>query len=182
MSDSPPKKPATLSLRAYARHRGCTLRAVQKALENGRIALAPDGKINPEECDRTWELLSDPSKKREAKVKRVMKHAEKFNEAKATREDYTSRLMRLKYEQQAGKLVDAAVVKKRAFENMRSLREAILNVPNQIAVELASETDPIKCGNLLTLELTRCLEEMSAPRISAAEAALEQPSEETDED
>lgn len=169
-----------MSLRAYARHRGCTLRAVQKALENARIALAPDGKIDPVESDASWELLSDPSKQRSAKVKRVMKHAEKFNAAKATREDYTSRIMRLKFEQQCGKLVDAGVVRKRAFESARALREAILNVPNQIAVELASEVDPIKCGNLLTRELTRVLEELSAPRIEAAEVV--EPVEDEDED
>ena len=43
-----------LSRRAYGRHRGVSLAAVQKALRAGRITLLPDGTIDPEAADKTW--------------------------------------------------------------------------------------------------------------------------------
>lgn len=49
-----------LSRRAYARHRGVHEKAVRKALETGRIALEPDGTINPEKADAAWRSGSDP--------------------------------------------------------------------------------------------------------------------------
>lgn len=60
---------ALLSQRAYAKHRGVTLRAVQKAIEGGRIKTTLDEKgrpkIDPVESDKRWEMLTDPSKQRE---------------------------------------------------------------------------------------------------------------------
>jgi hypothetical protein len=47
-----------LSLRGYAKHRGCTLSAVQKAIEKGRITTVADGngntKIDPGVADIQW--------------------------------------------------------------------------------------------------------------------------------
>lgn len=167
-----------LSQRKYAEHRGVTLRAVQKAIQMGRIALSSNKKLDVEACDIAWELATDPRKQRDSgerkKVvpRRVRKNAEKFAEARASSEDYKAKFARLKFEQQLGKLVDAEVVRKRAFEQGRALREAILNLPNQIGVELAGETDAAKLISMLERELTRCLEEVSAPRLEAAAASL----------
>lgn len=55
-----------LSQRAYALHRkgrqlpGGTLRAVQKALEDGRIRIGADGRIDPRQADREWEANTAP--------------------------------------------------------------------------------------------------------------------------
>jgi hypothetical protein len=46
--------PMGLSQRGYARHRRCTLAAVQKALATGRITAGPDGLIDAATADRTW--------------------------------------------------------------------------------------------------------------------------------
>ena len=51
--------------REYARHRGCALRAVQKAIEANRISLVEvDGakKIDSEQADRDWLARTDPAK------------------------------------------------------------------------------------------------------------------------
>lgn len=52
--------------REYARHRGCALRAVQKAIDAGRIKVVagPDGKpkIDAEQADRDWVQNTDPAK------------------------------------------------------------------------------------------------------------------------
>lgn len=51
--------------REYARHRGCALRAVQKAIEAKRISVVDvDGKqkIDSEQADRDWLANTDPAK------------------------------------------------------------------------------------------------------------------------
>ena len=44
---------AIISLWGYARHRGVSLRAVQKAIQSGRIRTTADGKITPRRRMRT---------------------------------------------------------------------------------------------------------------------------------
>lgn len=55
-----------MSQRAYSRHRGCALRAVQKAIEAGRITLVtgPDGKqyVDQVQADRDWDRNTDQAK------------------------------------------------------------------------------------------------------------------------
>jgi hypothetical protein len=48
-----------LSLRAYGRHRGVTLAAVQKALKTHRITALPDGTIDPEIADPAWNAAAE---------------------------------------------------------------------------------------------------------------------------
>src|SRR5271167_59227 len=43
-----------ISLRAYARMRGCSLTAVQKAIASKRITPLPDGTIDPERANQEW--------------------------------------------------------------------------------------------------------------------------------
>ncbi|WP_341238034.1 hypothetical protein [uncultured Limnobacter sp.] len=48
--------------REYARHRGVTLRAVQKAIESGRIVLDENKKIDAAQADKDWVLNTDISR------------------------------------------------------------------------------------------------------------------------
>ena len=43
-----------ISLRAYAKARGCSLTAVQKAIATKRITRLPDGSIDAERANREW--------------------------------------------------------------------------------------------------------------------------------
>ena len=43
-----------VSLRAYARMRGCSLTAVQKAISSKRITTLPDGTIDAERANQEW--------------------------------------------------------------------------------------------------------------------------------
>jgi hypothetical protein len=78
--------------------------------------------------------------------------------SKARKEHWAAETARLKYEELAGKLVDAEAVAKQAFDLGRTIREAIMGIPDRIAGELASETDPHRVHVLLTKELTTALE------------------------
>src|SRR5437667_3181368 len=52
---------AGLSQRGYARRRGVTHRAVQKAIKAGRITTNPDGTIDPARADAQWTANTDPA-------------------------------------------------------------------------------------------------------------------------
>src|SRR5947208_15967936 len=52
---------AGLSQRGYARHRGVTHRAVQKAIKAGRITTNSDGTIDPARADAQWVANTDPA-------------------------------------------------------------------------------------------------------------------------
>src|SRR5215468_8124655 len=64
-----------LSLRAYARDRGVSHTAVQKALKAGRIPLEADGSIDPAVADAAWNAAADrarPNGARPADAARVL--------------------------------------------------------------------------------------------------------------
>src|SRR4029450_2483472 len=51
-----------LSARAYARHRGVSHTAVQKALRAGRIVALPDGTIDPTVGDAAWNAAAEAAR------------------------------------------------------------------------------------------------------------------------
>lgn len=53
-----------LSIRAYARHRGVSHAAVQKAIASGRITTLPSGRIDPVRADQEWADSTDRAKPR----------------------------------------------------------------------------------------------------------------------
>ncbi|OFZ54968.1 MAG: hypothetical protein A2428_03075 [Bdellovibrionales bacterium RIFOXYC1_FULL_54_43] len=150
-----------LSLRAYAKHRGVALQAVQKAVKSGRITLVKGAKgkkgIDPASADRQWDETTDPGMQRSQKSEATGT----FQQARAMREAYRAKEAKLAYEERIGKLVSAERIKTEAFECARMVRDSILNIPNRIAHELAGETDPGKVHALLTVELNKALEELA---------------------
>jgi hypothetical protein len=58
-----------LSIRAYARRRGVSHTAVQKAIKEGRISRGDDGKIDPVKADREWGANTIPAPESTAREK-----------------------------------------------------------------------------------------------------------------
>lgn len=69
MSGETSGAPLRLSIKGYARYRGCSRPAVQKAIKTGRIALGDDGLIDVTAADAAWELNTDPATARARLVK-----------------------------------------------------------------------------------------------------------------
>lgn len=59
-----------LSIRAYARHRGVSHVAVQKAIKAGRIPVEPDGTVDPAKADAAWKRATDPGRARKPEATR----------------------------------------------------------------------------------------------------------------
>jgi hypothetical protein len=180
-----------MSLRAYARHRGVSLRAVQKALQSGRIAAREDGRLDAETADVNWtrntaprpRAVSKPASPVEktdlppASPQSARHHADpphrdpgepprlesglEYSKARAVRESYLARLAKIEFEERTEKLVSRDEMKVAAFNRYRTFRDLILNIPDRLAAVLAAETDPRRVHELLSTEIRKALTEFS---------------------
>jgi hypothetical protein len=174
----------TGSLRAYSRHRGCALRAVQKAIEAGRIQVESDGSVDFEKADAAWEARTHPTRgKTEAVVSKQAAHRSSavtegarieasdrktkiltevdYYREHAEHEQAKKQLLLLKLAVQEGRLVEREVEEASGRAVATETRDAILGVPDRISAILAAETQPARVHELLTDELMTALERLS---------------------
>jgi len=157
---------AILSQRAYARHRGVALSAVQKAIETGRISTQPDGRIDSEQADVAWEQNTTrhapPITKRGQDEDDVsIFGASQYTKARAVREYYQAKLARIEYEERVARLVAKDEMKIAAFNKFRQFRDHMLNIPDRVAAMVAAQTEAAKCYELLANEIRRALNEFA---------------------
>jgi hypothetical protein len=141
---------AAVSLRAYAKHRGVTLKAVQKAIESGRIHTTAEGKIEPERADADWARNTGPKVRRSAPAVATAPRVESsrpepvsggldYAMARAIIANYEARLVKLDYEERIKKLVKADEVSIAAFNLFRMFRDRLLNMPDRVVGALLAE-------------------------------------------
>ena len=90
---------------------------------------------------------------------------------------FKAKLTEIKYLEQAGRLVDADEVGRRAFERGRKTRDAILLVPSRFAAELAVITDPHEIEVFLTRELIKALDKIVVEESNQLETKEVKPNE-----
>jgi pyruvate/2-oxoglutarate dehydrogenase complex dihydrolipoamide acyltransferase (E2) component len=152
-----------MSLRAYARHRGVSLRAVQKALQSGRISTREDGRLDADVADVNWARNTAPRPQPPAKARAakpaaphqsVHHHSDtprrepteplkvesglEYSKARAVRETYMARLAKIDFEERTAKLVSSDEVQVAAFNRFRQFRDGMLNIPDRLAAVLAA--------------------------------------------
>ena len=120
---------AILSQRAYARHRGMRLSAVQKAIRSGRISTLPDGQIDSDMADEEWGQNTTPR----------FEGSSALLKARTYHEVYKGRSAELEYKRLLGELVPAAEVKAETFNVERLRRDAMLNIPDRVCAAIAAE-------------------------------------------
>lgn len=81
-----------------------------------------------------------------------------LNESRARREHYQAELAKLEVDHRRSELVAADAVKKEAFSVAKTVREALINIPDRVANLLAAETDATAIHMALTQEITQALE------------------------
>lgn len=149
----------------YARRRGITQEAVRRAIQNGRLVESivtnerGRQRIIPSLADAEWDKNTQHHRRSqpEVQVEDDLLDIPNFNESRAKREAYQAELARLEYEEKQGTLVNAEAVKKEAFRTARLVRDAMLNIPDRIAAELAAETDAFAAHKRLTDEIRTAL-------------------------
>jgi len=143
---------AAVSLRAYAKHRGVTLKAVQKAIQSGRIQTTPDGKIDAGQADADWERNTGPKVRRTAasappapppmehpRAEAVASGTFDYAKARAIIAHYEARLAKIDYEERIKKLINADEVSVAAFNLFRMFRDRMLNIPDRVVGALIAE-------------------------------------------
>lgn len=81
-----------------------------------------------------------------------------LTEAKIFQTIYQGKIAQLKYETEKGRLIDRQEVEQAAFSLARQVRDHILAIPERVAGEFASITDPAEMRERLYQELITALE------------------------
>jgi hypothetical protein len=160
-----------LSLRGYARHRGVSLTAVQKALHSGRISATADGMIDSDHADAEWKAKTRPGQRRGSQPATAAREPERseptaasgldYFRARAVRENYLARLAKIEFEEKTAKLISRDEVQVAAFTRGRTARDNLLNIPDRLAATLAAEPDADKVHQILTGEIRKALDELA---------------------
>lgn len=156
------KEPQLLTQAGYAKHRGITRQAVFIAVTDGRISTIKNGKkrsIDPVIADKEWARNT-------SKENYVLEEPVDTSEpvayalSRAKKEKYNAKIAKLEFEERSGRLVCAEKIKKDAFKLGRNIRDSILNIPDRVAAQLASETEAFEVHKILKDELTKALSEL----------------------
>ena len=168
---------ALLSLRAYAKHRGVSLAAVQKAIRSARITTTESGSIDSDRADAEWNAKTRPGQKRADRPEAVANVAPfvepsrsdsgngglDYFRARAVRENYLARLAKIEFEEKTAKLISRDEVQVAAFTKARTVRDNLLNIPDRLAATLAAESDSDKVHQMLTEEIRKALDDLAGP-------------------
>lgn len=161
----PGRKPKGASLRAFAASVGVTHPAVIKAIRSGRLSasIAKDAKGHPRIVDVVLALS-------EWKAGATKPHASTAN-GRPPREPMPGTLteaqlrvaaqreikLKLENDRTEGHIIDAGQARREAFNAARIVRDGLLNIPDRIAAQVASETDPGRVYRLLEGEIRNAL-------------------------
>lgn len=132
-----------VSIRGYAKHRGVSHTAVEKAVKQGRIRIV-DGKIDVEQADRDWNRNSSPVNKPETAPRAAasvepLVAGPSFAQSRAVREAYEARLAKLTYEERIKKLINADEMRVAAYNFSRMIRDRVLGVPDRVVGAVLAE-------------------------------------------
>jgi hypothetical protein len=170
-----------MSIREYARRRGVTHRAVQQAIEAGRIDVRREqrGKkqvyfIDPVTADKQWDERSDHTFKRsKTKGEKAAQPGQPvqpvgpttsstlYGQAKTARETYAAKMAELQYRERAGELVSADGVKTLFFEIAKTVQTNMLNIPDRVSSLIAAEGNEKVVHDILTHEIRVSLQRLA---------------------
>jgi hypothetical protein len=173
-----------VSLRAYARMRGCSLPAVQKAIKSKRITLLPDGSIDPERANQEWErnTLSGTAPTRTQATPRggsakatvppappvVPQPASAMSDpvgqylrSRAVNETFKAKISQLEYEERSRKLIPATRASEYAAMFSAIVKDALLSMPDRLAPMLAAVDNEKTIHRMLLAEVTAVLKKVN---------------------
>ncbi len=149
----------SVSLREYARRRGVSHTAVQKAVAAGRISTEPDGTIDPDRADIEWEAntrqAQDPRQPEEEGMT--------YRKARKMRLLYEAKLLKLELDEQNGIIGVEKELCREVFIRARQVRDRLMTVPRRLGPMCAAEKDPDAIRRMLREALTEALDAIASP-------------------
>lgn len=142
----------------YARMRGCNLRTVSDAINQGQITARKDGKnvwIDPEKADKEWDLNRNRQGKSSGKA-----GVDEYSKARTLREKAAAEKAVLQVAEIKGTLIKKEDVRRQGFEAGRKIRSALESLPSRLAPNVAVITDPHECEIFMKEEIEKILVEL----------------------
>jgi hypothetical protein len=161
-----------VSIRGYARMRGCTEGAVRKAIAAKRITPNPDGTINPERANQEWakntfagKTLHEAARPATAQPRTpprppaIPQSPEVTNDpvaaylrARAVSETFKAKIAQMEYEERAGKLMQATKAGEYAMQFSAIVSDALSAWPDRLTPLVAATTDESVVHKILSNE------------------------------
>jgi hypothetical protein len=167
-----------MGIRAYARLRGVSHTAVEKAIKAGRITRNPDGTIDSEQADREWTRRTVPqvNRSKAAPAARVVAMpppepglppgapadpVTSYLRARAVNETFKAKVSQLEYEERSGKLIPAARAAEYAAMFSAVVKDALTALPDRLAPMLAAVDDEKAIHRMLAVEVAAVLKKVN---------------------
>ncbi len=128
---------------------------MQRAVQDGRIHLEEDGKIDPERADREWIENTDPARK--------LPENAKLLEQRMRKAKIDADRAQIELDERRGKLVSVDGMTRRWFEVSRRTRDRLMSVGARLAGTLAQETDAREVHRIIDDEIAEALAGLSQP-------------------
>jgi hypothetical protein len=156
----------------YARHRkarkldGATHTAIQRATDSGRIKRDRDGQYDFLKCDAAWSANSRPHAKRSVarsseRTPEVKDQANNFAIARGVKEGYLAGLAKLQYEKQMGNLLPREDIRAAVERTLTQFKAKLLPIGDRLSAELAIESDPIRCREIVDSPIRDALTDLA---------------------
>jgi phage terminase Nu1 subunit (DNA packaging protein) len=166
-----------VSIREYARQRGCSHTAVQKAIKVGKLSAAITGTakdtlIDVDTANAEWPK-GEQENQREAQAAsapdklpvgssgnaELSKTSTTYAQSRAVREAYAARLAKLDFEKKSGKLVEAAAVEEKWTDIATTVRTRVLGISSKAKQRIPGLTvQQYKILDLIVVEALEALE------------------------
>jgi hypothetical protein len=175
-----------MTLTEYARHKGVELRAVKRAIEEGRlpkevIKFGSNQRklIIVSSADKFWEENTIINNKNELRQKSFSlggdeagrkgpepadpteKVGAKINTYRTVTEGYKAQLYRIEYLEKVKKLCKAEDVRRAAHEIGSNIKSALENLPDKLAPIMVAQNDLGKTHKILSDEINSALSSLS---------------------
>lgn len=99
--------------------------------------------------------------------------ADTLADARALKEKYLALMAKLEYELESGQLIEAESAKRAAFSAARKARDMLLTVADRLAPVVAGLADQFECHRVITAEVRRVCDELSANPIDKLQQQAE---------
>jgi hypothetical protein len=165
-----------ISIRAYARMRGCAKSAVEKAIKTKRITPLPDGTIDPERADQEWakNTFAGHTLNREQAAPAPRSSSAlppepgpsgdpvaAYLRARAVNETFKAKVSQMEYEERAGKLIPAARASEYAASFSAIVKDGLMAMPDRLSPMLAAVADERAIHRMLVAEVSALLRKVS---------------------
>lgn len=169
-----------ISIRAYARMRGCSESAVRKAIASKRIRPEPDGTIDAERANKEWEqntfagatLRPAAQATPRPQPLKPLPHAapieapsadpvQSFLRARAVKETFNAKVAQMEYEERAGRLIQASRAAEYAATFSAIIKDHLMAMPDRLAPALAAVDDERTVHRILHNDVSSVLKKLS---------------------